>query len=155
MKRRKDKNERILLKTLQFLNKRFAYWIIFIIIGLVLFASMYNNVKPIVLDVTKFEPAKETIRSPFTIEDVHATERARQDAANQVQAKYVLKPEIGQNRIDLINSIYDSAIELQDELTELSIRAEAENSEDELAVDNPTLKRKSKLVKREIDKKCN
>lgn len=76
MKRRKDKNERILLKTLQFLNKRFAYWIIFIIIGLVLFASMYNNVKPIVLDVTKFEPAKETIRSPFTIEDVHATERA-------------------------------------------------------------------------------
>lgn len=152
MKRRKDKNERILLKTLQFLNKRFAYWIIFIIIGLVLFASMYNNVKPIVLDVTKFEPAKETIRSPFTIEDVHATERARQDAANQVQAKYVLKPEIGQNRIDLINSIYDSAIELQDELTELSIRAEAENSEDELAVDNPTLKEKVNWLKEKLTK---
>lgn len=150
MNRTKKKNDKVLLKTLQFLNRRFAYWIIFLIIGLVLFSSMYNNVKPIVLDVTKFEPSKETIRSPFTIEDVNATERARQEAANEVEAQYVLKQEIGQNRVDLIRSIYDSAIELQDELMELNLQSQVENADEELIVKSPTLKEKVGWLKEKL-----
>src|SRR5690606_20900279 len=118
--------------------------------GLVLFSSMYNNVKPIVLEVTKFEPQKETIRSPLTIEDVNATERARQEAANEVEAQYELKQEIGQNRVDLIRSIYDSAIELQDDLMELNLQSQVENADEELIVKSPTLKEKVGWLKEKL-----
>ena len=104
MKTKTSRN--LLIKIIQFLNRKFAYWLIFIIIGLVLFSTMYSNVKPTIYDVQKFQPAEDTIRSPITIEDEELTER-KNEAVNQVQTQYIVKREYAENRVDLITSIYD------------------------------------------------
>lgn len=112
------KRGQFLKKTIDFLNKKIAYWLVLLFMGFVLFVTMYNNVKPISFQVEKLTIAEETIRSPITIEDVEQTERKKREAVNQVKPQYVLKQEYAQNRVDLIRSIFDSSIDLQDDLAD-------------------------------------
>lgn len=79
---------------------------------------MYSNVKPEKLDLTLFSVAEKTIRSPGTVEDKKSTENKRKDAINQVQPVYTLKNEYTQNRVDLITSIFQSAMEVNDDVEE-------------------------------------
>ncbi len=88
----------------------------FLIIGIVLYAAMFTNVKPEKMDISLFSVAQKTIRSPATVEDKQSTEKKRKDALDQVQDVYALKKEYTQNRVDLITSIFDSASEVNDEI---------------------------------------
>ncbi|MBL4951357.1 HD family phosphohydrolase [Neobacillus sp. OS1-32] len=87
----------------------------FIILGIVLYTAMYNNVKPEKLNLSLFSIAEKTIRSPGTVEDKKSTEIKRKEARDQVQDVYAVKKEYAQNRVDLITSIFDTASELNDE----------------------------------------
>ena len=87
-------------------------------LGTVLFAAMYSNVKPEKLDISLFSVAEKTIRSPGTVEDKKSTENKRKDALDQVQDVYALKKEYTQNRVDLISSIFKAATEVNDEINE-------------------------------------
>lgn len=127
-------NGKFFKSMLAMLNNKFSYGIILLIIGLVLFFSMYSNVKPAQLDVEKFSIAKETIRSPITIEDKEQTEKKRNEVVSQVKPQYVLKQEYAQNRVDLIRSIFDSAIDLQKEIENNKL-AEETNSENTAAAE--------------------
>ena len=89
---------------------------LFVILGLVLFSTMYQNVKPEKLDLSLFSVAEQTIRSPITIEDKVSTARKKKEAENQVKDVYILNKDISQNRIDLITSIYNSALEVNTEI---------------------------------------
>ncbi|MDE3839652.1 hypothetical protein C0966_09815 [Bacillus methanolicus] len=92
--------------------------LLFVILGIVLYASMYSNVKPEKLDIKLFSVAEQTIRSPITIEDKESTEKKRREASDQVQDVYTLKKEYAENRVDLISSIFDSVSELNGEIKE-------------------------------------
>ncbi len=92
---------------------------------------MYSNVKPEKMELSLFSVAEKTIRSPGTVEDKQSTENKRKDALDQVQDVYALKKEYTQNRVDLITSIFQSAIEVNDEF-----KAEMKKQE-ELAEEKP------------------
>ena len=90
--------------------------VLFLLLGVVLFLSLYSNVKPEKLNIQLFSIAEQTIRSPITIEDKESTEAKKKDAENQVHDIYVLNKRISQNRIDLVTSIFNSAIEVNEEI---------------------------------------
>lgn len=100
-------------------------------IGIVLFGTMYNNVKPEKLDISPLTVAEKTIRSPGTVEDKESTEKKRQEALDQVQDVYTLKKEYSSNQVDLISSIFDSAIEVNNE-----IKAAIKKKNEETSTDN-------------------
>ncbi|HJV17583.1 MAG TPA: HD family phosphohydrolase, partial [Bacillales bacterium] len=88
----------------------------FLVIGIILFLVMFNNVKPEKLNLSLFKVADQTIRSPGTVEDKESTEKKRNEALDQVKDVYIVKKEYTENRVDLITSIFDSAKEVNDEL---------------------------------------
>lgn len=90
--------------------------ILFLLIGIVLFFTMFSNVKPEKLVVNLFTVADQTIRSPITIEDKESTEKKKEESKNQVQDVYVVNKEIAQNRVDLVSSIFDSVSEVNREV---------------------------------------
>lgn len=100
------------------LNMTFFRVLLFILLGIVMYFSMYSNVKPEKLDLSLFSVAEQTIRSPITIEDKASTERKRKEAENNVKDIYVVKKEIAQNRVDLVTSIFGSVSEVNDEVKE-------------------------------------
>ncbi|MDQ0197254.1 HD family phosphohydrolase [Neobacillus ginsengisoli] len=123
----------------------------FLVLGIVLYAAMFNNVKPEKLDLNLFSIAQKTIRSPGTVEDKESTEKKRKEALDQVQDVYTLKKEYTQNRVDLITSIFDSASEVNDEIKE-DLKKQSEASTDksmkvtEPSVPEKVAKLKSKLT---------
>lgn len=104
-----------LLRIRSLLEITFFRVALFVILGVILYIALYPNVKPEKLDVELFSIAEQTIRSPITIEDKVSTSEKMKEAENQVKDVYILNRDISQNRIDLITSIYDSAIKINKE----------------------------------------
>jgi cyclic-di-AMP phosphodiesterase PgpH len=101
-----------LSKVRSLLEMTFFRVLLFILLGVVLFISLYSNVKPEKLNISMFSVAEQTIRSPITLEDKISTETKKREAENSVDDVYVVNKVLTQNRIDLITSIFDSAIEV-------------------------------------------
>ncbi|MEH6904327.1 MULTISPECIES: HD family phosphohydrolase [Neobacillus] len=112
------KLQQYFIRIRKLLDITFFLVLFFIMLGTVLFAAMYSNVKPEKLDISLFSVAEKTIRSPGTVEDKKSTENKRKDALDQVQDVYALKKEYTQNRVDLISSIFQAATEVNDEINE-------------------------------------
>lgn len=100
---------------LNMLNMKVFRVLLFSLIGVIMYAAMYSNVKPEKLDLSLFSVAEQTIRSPVTIEDKESTEDSRRDAIEQVKDVYIVKREYTQNRVDLITSIFGSVAEVNNE----------------------------------------
>ncbi|HWJ80519.1 MAG TPA: HD family phosphohydrolase [Niallia sp.] len=136
-------------QTSKVMNDTLLKIILFLLIGIVLFFTMYGNVKPEKLNVELFSVADQTIRSPITIEDKISTEKKKTDAINQVQDVYVVNKEIAQNRVDLISSIFDSVTEVNNEvekeMQEKRKKAEKENKSG--SIKEPTIDEKLKRLK--------
>ncbi|PLR85903.1 hypothetical protein CVD25_04075 [Bacillus canaveralius] len=111
-----EKLQRQLAKIRNLLDVTFFKVLLFVSIGIILFAVMYSNVKPEKLNLTLFSVAEQTIRSPITLEDRANTERKRTEASEQVQDVYTMKKEYTENRVDLISSIFDSVSEVEEEI---------------------------------------
>jgi cyclic-di-AMP phosphodiesterase PgpH len=110
-----DKLQKHLGKLRNLLEITFFRVLLYVIVGFVLYFSMYSNIKPEKLDLPLFTVATETVRSPITVEDKLKTERDRKDAADQVEDEFTQNKEIAQNRIDLTASIFQSAIEVNED----------------------------------------
>lgn len=94
---------------------RFVRYLLFLFLGLFLFAALYVQIKPRQYELRLFDIATETIRSPITIEDKETTEKLKKEAANKVADVYTLKKEYAENRVDLISSLFTTIVEIQDE----------------------------------------
>ena len=90
--------------------------LLFIVLGAVAYLLMYSNVKPEKLNIELFKPAEQTIRATKTVEDTYKTEQEKEEVLKQVADVYTLKKEYADNKVDLLASIFDSAIEVQQEL---------------------------------------
>jgi cyclic-di-AMP phosphodiesterase PgpH len=113
-----DKIQQHFIRIRKLLDITFFRLLFFFVLGSVLFSAMYSNVKPEKLELSLFSVAEKTIRSPGTVEDKKSTENKREDALDQVQDVYTLKKEYTQNRVDLITSIFQSAIDVNNEMKE-------------------------------------
>ncbi|MFD0768049.1 HD family phosphohydrolase [Bacillus sp. CGMCC 1.60114] len=90
-------------------------WISYVLIGAVLFFALMNNVKPEQLDVKMLSISKKTIHSPVKIEDKVTTEKKKREAAQKVEDQYTYRSEYKQNRIDVVNSVFDAVKEVDSE----------------------------------------
>jgi cyclic-di-AMP phosphodiesterase PgpH len=127
----------------------------FLVIGIILFSSMYNNVKPEKMDISLLTAAERTIRSPATVEDKASTEKKRQDALDLVQDVYTVKKEYSSNQVDLITSIFNAAKEVDDEVrAEIKKKNEAQEFE-QLEVTEPSVEDKVKMLKSKLTERVN
>ena len=79
-----------LSKVRSLLEMTFFRVLLFILLGVVLFISLYSNVKPEKLNISMFSVAEQTIRSPITLEDKISTETKKREAENSVDDVYVV-----------------------------------------------------------------
>jgi hypothetical protein len=147
-----DKLHVQLTAILNLLNLKIFRVLLFLLIGVVMFAAMYSNVKPEKLNLDLFSVAEKTIRSPITIEDKESTEESRREAVEQVKDVYTVKKEYAQNRVDLATSIFDSVSEVNNEAKEQAEeqkKSALENNE-EIAVNEATVKEKLETLKTKL-----
>lgn len=99
-------------------------WISYVLVGAVLFFALMNNVKPEQLDVKMLSISKKTIHSPVKIEDKVTTEKKKREAAQKVEDQYTYRSEYKQNRIDVVNSVFDAIKEVDSEANALAPNAQ-------------------------------
>lgn len=120
----------------QLLNFAFFRIVFFALLGVVLFLSMYSNVKPEQLKLGLFNVAEKTVVSPLTVEDRESTEAKRKEELDRIPPVYTLKREYSKNQVDLVGSIYESAIkvnqEAQEEMKKAAEEAESEEPKPEI-----------------------
>ncbi|AWC29859.1 HD family phosphohydrolase [Bacillus cytotoxicus] len=90
-------------------------WVSYILLGAVLFFALINNVKPEQLDVKMLSISNQTIHSPINIEDKITTDKKKREAAQKVDDQYTYKSEYKQNKIDIVNSVFDAIKEVDAE----------------------------------------
>jgi cyclic-di-AMP phosphodiesterase PgpH len=128
------------------LDYTFFRVLVFVVLGVILFTTMYGNVKPEKLDISLLTVADKTIRSPATVEDKISTEKKRQEALDQVQDVYTVKKEYSTNQVDLITSIFDSASEVNDEIED-ETKKQNVLDEDSIDVVEPTVEEEVTMLK--------
>ncbi|MGD6818147.1 HD family phosphohydrolase [Metabacillus sp. 84] len=105
-----------LKKQIDVINQyRFLHYIVYVLFGAVLFATLYGSVKPENLDIELLDISKQTLYSPITVVDTEETERKKTEAYQQVEDQYKLVEEYSESRVTLVNFIYNSAIEVNEE----------------------------------------
>lgn len=119
--------------------------LLFMVLGVFAYLLMYSNVKPEKINIELFKPAEQTIRAPQTVVDTYKTEQEKQEVLSQVADVYTLKKEYADNKVDLISSIFDSAIEVQKEV----------NSPDQQKKVSKTDKQKVSLLKGKLTDEVN
>lgn len=102
-------------------------WISYILIGAVLFFALMNNVKPEQLHIKMLSISKKTIHSPIKIEDKVTTEKKKREAAQKVEDQYTYRSEFKQNRIDVVNSVFDAIKEIDAESNAAASAPEGQN----------------------------
>lgn len=86
-----------------------------LVIGIIFFLFMLTNVYTKTYDINRFSNAKETIRSPITIEDTKETERRRREAIQAIDDRYYISSEITDERIGYVEEMFDAIKTLKSE----------------------------------------
>src|SRR5690625_4171764 len=76
---------------------------------------MINNVYTEIYDIERFSRAKQTIRSPITIENEQETQRKTRETIQSVEDRYNISEEITDERVVYIEEIFDAIHKLEDE----------------------------------------
>lgn len=143
------KIQQYLFQIKKLLDYTFFRVIVFVVLGVILFISLYGNVKPEKLDISLLTVADKTIRSPATVEDKVSTEKKRQEALDQVQDVYALKKEYSSNQVDLVSSIFDSASEVNDEIED-EIKEQNVLDENPIEVIEPNIEEEVMMLKAKL-----
>ncbi|WP_155110968.1 HD family phosphohydrolase [Metabacillus mangrovi] len=94
---------------------RFLHYILYVLFGIILFAALYGNVKPQNLSIKLLDISEQTIYSPISVADMEETERKKTEAYQQVPDQYKLVEEYSESRVEIVNFIFNSAIEINEE----------------------------------------
>ncbi|HEY4602672.1 MAG TPA: HDIG domain-containing metalloprotein [Cerasibacillus sp.] len=84
-----------------------------LILGVFLLFLTLNNVFTKTYDIKRFNTAKETIRSPITIENENETERKTREAVQSVEDRYSISEEITEQRLHYIAEIFEAITTLE------------------------------------------
>ncbi|MFD3447690.1 HD family phosphohydrolase [Microbacteriaceae bacterium 4G12] len=86
---------------------------LYVLLGVVLFVVLMNNVKAEKLDIKLLSIAKKTLHSPIRIEDKVTNEKKKREAAQKVEDQYTYRSEYKQNGIDVVNSVFSAVEEVK------------------------------------------
>ncbi|MBT2214499.1 HDIG domain-containing protein [Virgibacillus dakarensis] len=95
-----------------------------ILLGIFFFLVTVNNVFTETFNIERFSNARETIRSPITIENELETERKTRETVQSVEDRYDISKEITDEQLGYVNEIFDAITKLEEE------NADTENSAD-------------------------
>lgn len=112
-------------------DHRYIRVILFLVLGIILYFSMLDNIIPEKLDIKMSSVAEQDIRSPITVENKLETEQRRKEAHNSVEPVFVQKKEYAQLQVEKINDIFNLIAQVQQEyLTEQKkLEEQLENEE--------------------------
>ena len=109
-----------------------TFWIAVIlptaIIGVFFFIITMSNIYTETYDIERFDRAKETIRSPITIENEVETERKLRETALSVGDRYTIVEEITNEQINYIEEIFDAV----ENLTNTNSESNEDSEENEV-----------------------
>ncbi|MUV39602.1 uncharacterized protein JNUCC1_03480 [Lentibacillus sp. JNUCC-1] len=88
-----------------------------LILGFIIFFATLNNVYTQTYDIERFTIAKETIRSPITVENEPETERKMRETVQSVEDRYTISNEVTEERIAYVEEIFDAITKLESETT--------------------------------------
>ncbi|WP_246366982.1 HD family phosphohydrolase [Paraliobacillus salinarum] len=97
-----------IIQSMGSINKPFPMIISSLLIGFLFFIFMLSNVFTETYEIERFNNAKETIRSPITIEDKKETEQRRREAVQSVSDRYYISTETTDERIGYIEELFDA-----------------------------------------------
>ena len=95
------------------------------LLGIFFFFICLNNVYMKSYDIERFNRAKETIRSPITIENELETERKTRETVQAVEDRFIISEEVTAERLEYVEEIFDAI----DKLDEETIEKDANTSE--------------------------
>src|SRR5690625_381497 len=93
-----------------------------LLLGIFFFLMTFNNVYTKTYDIERINRAKETIRSPITIENEQETERKTRKTSQAVQDRYDISTEITDERIKYVEEIFEALDKMEDEIDRKSTR---------------------------------
>jgi cyclic-di-AMP phosphodiesterase PgpH len=93
---------------------------LFLLLGLIMYATMFSNIIPDNMNVQIYDKATEHIWAEITIEDKEKTEEKQQLAADEVPNQYTLREKFKDIQIKKITALFNAA---------LAVRKEYENSQ--------------------------
>ena len=138
-------NLKKILRIYRISNKSIQLALTIAFIGVVFFISTLFNVYTETYEIERFSNAKETIRSPMTVEDTKETVRRRREAVQSVEDRYSISNEITKERISYVHELFDgistvekSRLELDDKDEEIK-KTTAEKLQDLDQILSPVL----------------
>lgn len=113
-----DVVKKVLNKIFSIFNHKSKWVAVFLpifILGVFFFFITMNNVYSQTYDVERFDRAKETIRSPITMENEVETERKMRETVLSVGDRYTILEEITEEQLNYLNEIFDAVDTLTNE----------------------------------------
>lgn len=92
------------------LNQRLGRWLMIVVVLLFFIATtalIFSSVKTKTIDFYEGQVVDESIRANKTIENVAATEKRKQIAAQAVSPEYTYQDEVGKNQYNLVNRLFE------------------------------------------------
>src|SRR5690625_3222426 len=109
----KDKLYQLFRSVLRIKNKWMTIIIPVLILGVFFLLVTKNNVYMETYDIERFDRAKQTIRSPITIENEQETERKVRETVQAVEDRYSISEEITEERLKYIEEIFEAVDTLE------------------------------------------
>ncbi|WP_096201308.1 HD family phosphohydrolase [Bacillus sp. FJAT-45350] len=113
-------------------DHRYIRFILFIILGIILFVSMIDNVIPEKVDVSLSSVAENDIRAPITVENKIATDLKKKEATDAIGPVFE-KKDYAQHQVERINDIFDLIKQVNreyaEEVEKLSLESELTEEE--------------------------
>src|SRR5690625_4098478 len=100
-------------------------------LGVFFFFMTIQNVYSQTYDIERFDRAKETIRSPITIENEAETERKTRETILAVENRYNISEEITEERIEYIEEIFAAIENLETEHIDVEEDIENDSNDQE------------------------
>lgn len=100
-------------------TKWLAITISILLLGLFFFLVTMDNVHTETYDIERFDRAKQTIRSPITIQNEQETERKIQETIQAVEDRYTISEEVTEERIQYVEELFSALDKIDEEAEEV------------------------------------
>ncbi|WP_188453623.1 HD family phosphohydrolase [Virgibacillus oceani] len=122
-------------------------------LGVFFFMLTLNNVSTETYDIERFNYAKETIRSPITIENEQETKRKTRETVQSIEDRYDISQEITDEQIGYTSEIFDAIGKLEE--SDGNSEQDSEGKEAVLLTTQEKVQRLQNILSPEITEKIN
>lgn len=112
-------------------SKWIAVFLPILLLGIFFYLITMSNIFTKTYDIDRFSRAKETIRSPITIENEVETDRMMRETVQNVGDRYAIVDEVTEEQINYLEEVFDAIDSLTEKKTDTKKDKEDEKEEEE------------------------